>query len=299
MIYTSVEAGAADPGLYFSAGDGAAAQLLGPDVRDIAYDPSGEKVAFVRAVTAAAAPPPPTAEGQEGEENPAPSEAVYYELFIAPVNDLAAATQITRFNGVISDPTWSPNGFQLAFVSNFSGNEDIWTITDDGLNFDNLTDSESLDRDPAWSPDGSRIVYVSDSSSPGLTKLFSMSATGEDQALLLDIAGNSYQPAWSFDGKLLAFVNDGNGDGDIYIAEADGQGSLLLTTDDGGAEDRSPSFTPDGRWLGFASNRDGASFNLYAVDLRGSSLVQLTDSADDQQELDFRPDLALRLRNQN
>jgi TolB protein len=198
---------------------------------------------------------------------------------------------------VISSPSWSPNGFQLVFVAEFPGeDEDIWIITEDGLEFDQLTEHQGIDRDPAWSPDGSHILYVSDASSPGLTKLYRMTAFGENHTLLLDMAGNSYQPTWSPDGSMIAFVNDGNGDGDVFVAEADGQASLLLTTDDGGAEDRSPAFTPDGRWLGFASNRDGGRFNLYAVDLAGSTLVQLTDSDEDQQELDFRPDLFLRLQ---
>ncbi len=290
MIFTDLPAGAASPDLYFSAGDGSAPQMLGSDVSDIAYDPSGEKVAFVRAVTA-------TPDAAAGDSEVAPQSGPYYELFIAPVDNLAAATQITRFNGVISSPSWAPNGFQLAFVSNYGGeDEDIWTITDDGLNFKRLTENDGIDRDPVWSPDGSRIIFVSDQSSPGLTKLYSMAPDGQEQQLLLDMGGNTFQPAFSPDGSKLAFVNDASGDGDIFIADADGQASLLLTAGDGLAEDRSPAFTPDGRWVGFASNRGGDSFNLYATDLMGSTVVQLTDSPEDQQELDFRPDLFLLLQ---
>jgi TolB protein len=187
----------------------------------------------------------------------------------------------------------------LAFVSDYDGDEDIWTITDDGANFEKITENNSIDRDPVWSPDGSVIVYVSDQDSPGLTKLYSIRPNGEERTLLLNAAGNTYSPAFSPDSSRLTFVNDANGDGDIYVSDADGQRSLLLTTDDGGAEDRSPVFTPDGRWIGFSSNRGGDYFQLYVIDLQGSVLVQLTTDERDHQELDFRPELRLRLTGSN
>jgi TolB protein len=218
------------------------------------------------------------------------------ELFVAPANDLSAARQITEFGGTISSPTWAPNGIQLAFVSNFNGDEDIWTITDDGLNIRIITDNTVVDRDPAWSPLGDQILYVSDQASPGVTKLFTMSPEGANPTLVLDLAGNTYSPNWSDSGDRIVFVNDANGDGDVYIAEPNGQGSLLLTTDDGGAEDLAPTFTADDNWVGFASNRGGAIFQLYVIDITGTVLVQLTDNELDKQELDFRPEILLRLR---
>jgi TolB protein len=264
--------------------DGSESTLTGSDIREIAYDPSGDKVAFVRQVQTTI------------EEGGSSRQVEAVELFVAPANDLAAARQITEFGSIISGPTWAPNGIQLAFVSDFDGDEDIWTITDDGLNSRKLTENESSDRDPAWSPDGEQIVFISDIESPGITKLFSMTSEGADMRRLNDLSGNTYNPRWSHDGLRLTFVNDSTGDGDIYIADADGQRSLLLTADDGGAEDREPAFTPDGRWVGFASNRDGENFQLYLMDLRGDVLTRLTQSDRDDQNLDFRPELILRLR---
>jgi Tol biopolymer transport system component len=289
-----MEPGAAVPGLYQSPGDGSSGNLLSGDVRDIAYDPSGQKVAFVREVARSGPPPPPADEAAsegEGEEAPPPVDSgTVTELFVAPVDDLSAAQQITDFGGTISSPTWSPNGIQLAFVSDYDGDEDIWTITDDGLNIRKLTENEAIDRNPAWSPTNDQILYVSDQNSPGLTKLFTMSPEGENPTQVLDLAGNTYHPNWSHTGHRIVFVNDAAGDGDVYVAEPDGAGSLLLTADDGGAEDLHPVFTPDGKWVGFASNRGGDTFQLYVIDVTGNVLVQLTDSELDKQELDFAPE---------
>ncbi len=306
MIFTGLEPGAAVTDLYQALGNGSEINLLGGDIRDIAYDPSGQKVAFVREV-ARNSPPPSTeakteAEAEAADEGtleiePAPVDAgPVTELFIAPVDDLGAARQITEFGSTISRPTWAPNGIQLAFVSDFDGDEDIWTITDDGENIRKITENQAIDRDPAWSPLGDQILYVSDQDSPGLTKLYTMTPDGDNPTLVIDLAGNTYHPSWSDSGDWIAFVNDAAGDGDIYIAEPDGESSLLLTSDDGGAEDLDPAFTPNEEWVGFASNRGGDTFQLYVIDVAGIVLVQLTENELDKQELDFRPELILRLR---
>jgi Tol biopolymer transport system component len=285
LIYTSIDEGGTVPNLYTASGDGSDERLMTTNVRDIVFDPSGEKVAFVRETTTT------TGEGDEAQQVAA------VELFVAPAANLEAAVQITDFGGTISSPTWAPNGVQLAFVSDFDGDEDIWTITDDGENILILTENDSIDRDPTWSPDGNRIVYISDQDSPGLTRLFMMTPDGQNVRRLNDLSGNSYQPRWSNDGMRLVFVNDGSGDGDIYIADAEGQRSLLLTADDGGAEDRQPVFTPDDQWVSFISNRAGGIFQLYLVDLRGNVLVDLIETDGDIQDLDYEPELLLRLRN--
>lgn len=283
MLYTSIGQGETIPSLYRARGDGSDEEVLIEDVRDIAFDPSGQKVAFVRETTTT------MGEGDEAQT----VEAV--ELFVAPVDNLSGAVQITEFGSTISSPTWAPNGVQLAFVSDFNGDEDIWTITDDGENILVLTDNTSIDRDPAWSPDGSQIVYVSDQDSPGLTRLFSMTPDGQNVQRLNDLPGNSYQPRWSNDGTQIVFVNDGTGDADIYIADAQGQRSLLLTADDGGADDRQPVFTPDDQWISFVSNRISGIYQLFLVDLRGNVLVELTETDSDIQDVDYRPELLLRL----
>ncbi|MAS37076.1 MAG: hypothetical protein CL610_23960 [Anaerolineaceae bacterium] len=281
MLYTSLEAGESSLSLYQAAGDGNGEQEMAQGVRDMVYDPSGQKIAFVRDVT--------TTDADGNEQTSA-------ELFIAPADNPGAAQQITEFGSTISRPTWAPNGIQLAFVSDFDGDEDIWTITDDGENIIKLTENEAIDRDPTWSPDGTQIVYVSDMTSPGLTRLFSMAADGQNPQQLSNLGGNTYHPRFSPDGRRLTFVNDSGGDGDIYIADAQGQSSLLLTVDDNGAEDRSPAFTPDSNWVGFVSNREDDRFQVYVVNLRGDMRTRLTNSERDDQSLDFRPDLVFRLR---
>jgi Tol biopolymer transport system component len=281
MIYTSLMVGEAVPRLYRAAGDGSSEESLGEDIRDVVYDPSGERIAFVRDVTA-----------EEGDNAGTTST----ELFIAPLNDLSAAQQLTTLGGIVSSPTWASDGIRLAFVSDYDGDPEIWTITEDGNNVTQITHNEGIDKDPSWSPDGRLIAYASDQESPNLTKIFSMTSDGKNSVRLTTNGGNSYAPRWSPNSRKITFVNDANGDGDIYIMDSDGQGSFLLTPDDQAAEDDAPVFTPDGNWIYFVSNRDGTSFQIYQVDLRGNLPERITQNQRDDQAVDFRPELSLRLR---
>jgi hypothetical protein len=301
ILVNSIAPGEGAPGLFQSLADGSNEQGIGTDVRDMVFDPSGEKVAFIREVagttTTVSSNDDETPDPDSTEEAPVTvTSGPSTELFIAPVNDLGAARQVTTLGGRVSHPTWAPNGIQLAFTHETGEDAEIWVITEDGNNLRQITENESNDRDPDWSPDGNNIVFVSDQNSPGLTKVFTMSPDGTEVTQLDQRAGSSYSPRWSQDGEYIVFVNDEGGDGDLYIMEADGENVFLLTPDDGGAEDRSPVFSPDDNWIGFVSNRDGATFQTYLVDRRGNTPIRVTNTDRDDQAVDFRPELLLRLR---
>lgn len=284
MLLIVLAPGEAEPALYAAAGDGSRPRLLGAGIVAAAYDPSGRKIAFVRETTTT------TGEGDDV------LTTTGSELFVAPADNLDDARQITTLSSTVSGPAWAPDGVRIAFASDADGDDEIYTITEDGNNLRQVTVNDGVaDRDPTWSPDGETIVYVSDQDSPGITRLHRMSALGENPTPLTAIGGSSFAPRWSPDGRLIAFVNDANGDADIYTMQPNGDGVYLLTAGDGSAEDRSPAFTPDSRLVAFASNREADVFQVYTVDLRGSAVTRLTQDDSDYQALDYQPDPLLRL----
>ncbi len=74
----------------------------------------------------------------------------------------SAPRQITAIaNDVIGHSSLSPDGSRVAFVSNATGNSDIWTQSVDGSNLRPLTSDAPADSWPVWSPDGRWVAYSS------------------------------------------------------------------------------------------------------------------------------------------
>ena len=62
---------------------------------------------------------------------------------------------LTDYAGTEYDPIWSPDGNSIAFVSNHTGNDEIWIMNGDGGNQRQLTFNDwQWDKRPSFSPDG-------------------------------------------------------------------------------------------------------------------------------------------------
>ncbi|WP_299217422.1 DUF5050 domain-containing protein [uncultured Aquimarina sp.] len=69
--------------------------------------------------------------------------------------------QLTNNNAEDWHPEVSPDGKQIAFMSNRDGNHEIYVMSIDGSNQKRLTFNDVRDSIPTWSPDGFQIMYTS------------------------------------------------------------------------------------------------------------------------------------------
>jgi len=86
---------------------------------------------------------------------------------------------------------WSPDGNNIAYMSNHSGNWDIYVVTTAG-SVRQLTSGSGANGLPTWAPDGSGIAFMSNRG--GNWALFVMRPDGSDQRQLLDLGPRA--PAW-------------------------------------------------------------------------------------------------------
>jgi TolB protein len=71
---------------------------------------------------------------------------------------MSIPVQITHAQN--SDPSPSPDGKRLVFISMTAGREQLFTMDVDGSNVVQLTRDDADHEDPAWSPDGTRIAFA-------------------------------------------------------------------------------------------------------------------------------------------
>ena len=85
-------------------------------------------------------------------------------------------------------PAVSPDGKTVAFMSNRSGDWDVFTIGIDGKNLQQLTTSDGSDGIPTWSPDGKNIAFASNRD--GEWAIWAMTATGKNERQLFKTNGS-------------------------------------------------------------------------------------------------------------
>lgn len=116
---------------------------------------------------------------------------------------------------------------KIVFVSNKSGNEDIFSINLDGTELTRLTDYTGKDAYPAVSPDGRKIAYTSDIN--GYWQTIVMNWDGTDKVQITDDPVRSGYPTWSFDGRYIFYEVYKDGDWEIYRINSDGSNRKRLT----------------------------------------------------------------------
>ena len=107
---------------------------------------------------------------------------------------------------LVGRSSWSPDGKNIAFVSNMSGRNNLWTVSADGGFPVQLTVSDQRQTAPAWSPDGKWIAYQSDYDGDEQWDIFLVSPkTGKVVNLTQTREIAEMNPTWSPDGRYLAY----------------------------------------------------------------------------------------------
>ncbi|MBZ5643748.1 MAG: translocation protein TolB [Acidobacteriia bacterium] len=170
---------------------------------------------------------------------------------------------------------------QIAFVSNRTGNKEIWTMDYDGENQHPLTQLHTIALTPRWSPDASRIAftcYAQPNSGSVLTAQICIYSAASNRLISWPrFQGTNSSPAWSPDGSQLMFMSSMYGNPELFITDASGARPKRLTYSNGA--NTSPTFNPKtGQQVAFVSDRGGIP-QLYTMNADGTSQAKV-DLAD-------------------
>lgn len=213
-------------------------------------------------------------------------------------------------------PAWSPDGQFYAYLSNATGQYQLYTKELQSNVVQQITAAELDVLQFEWSPTGTRLVYLSagaltvinaDGTMPArlVTELaeptfFAWTPDGRGITYSCAIRGKAADicqknlhdhfdinltghPAldgnfsWSPDGRQIAFGSDRTGQLAIHLLDLRTDTSLCLTALPFSAID--PVFSPDGKYLSFVAGRKGQNreFDVYVLNLSNRQLHQLSD----------------------
>ena len=162
---------------------------------------------------------------------------------------------------------------ELAFVSNRSGNKEIYVMNADGTNARAATANRSINNFPGWAPDGEAIVYTSYRHRNEPRLFISSRGRRRPGRLLPGQARAQYRGVFDPRGENLAVVISNAGAPDLYLVRDDGSRLRRLTRTR--AIEVSPAWSPDGKRLAFVSDKSGAP-QLYIMDTQGGDVRRLT-----------------------
>lgn len=153
------------------------------------------------------------------------------------------------------DAVWSPDGRQVAFLSDRTGEEELYVVAQDGQgSVRPLTRGGKVRRDaPQWSPTGRHLSFHDKDG-----RLWIVSVDdGELIEVAHDRGGNLSDTAWSPHGSHLAFsLGEESGLRALWTYSLDERALRRIT--DGTFNVRSPAWDPDGEYLFVLSDRTWA-----------------------------------------
>ncbi len=201
------------------------------------------------------------------------------DLFTVPVKH-GNTRNLTNSPGIHErNPKWSPDGKWIAYISDVTGEDEIFIMPQDaGSTPLQLTsDGDTYKYQLSWSPDNSKILW----SDKKLRLFFVDVQTKRVTQVASPTAWEITQYAWSPDSKWIAYAQPEEKQYQtIYLYSVESGQTIPVT--DGWFQSSQPEFSKDGKYLFFISNRNFApvysqiEWNHAYVDLAGIYLITLS-----------------------
>ena len=181
----------------------------------------------------------------------------------------------------VASPSWSRDGKQIVFSTNFTGRMNLWKVSSDGGWPLQLTVSDDRQGNAVWSPDGKWIVYNQDFGGNEQDDLFAVADDGGAPINLTNTPDISESgPLFSPDGKTIAFGYKPKTASVADIALLDWSSHQVKKLTNEQTKDhiwQLTNWTPDGKYI--IATRINAGFDdgsVYRIEVASGKAEELT-----------------------
>lgn len=124
-----------------------------------------------------------------------------------------------------SNPTWAPDGKQIAFISDRPGSSKLFIMHSDGTDIRSVPCKYHSLSQITWSPNGKYFAFIAtpafENSDISWSQLFIMNIDGTNMRRLINRKGDVSDPSWSPDSKRIAIstIDSANDSKNIWFFE--------------------------------------------------------------------------------
>ena len=192
--------------------------------------------------------------------------------------------QLTNAKSISMNPTFSPDGKYLAYISFTSGRPTLY-IRELAGGKTAAVGKSGVSIDPGWRNNSEVAATLS---LDGNQAIYLVKTDGSLSRRVTNNRSIDISPTFSPDGSRMAFVSSRNGLPQIFIQDL--QSGLVKRLTFSGRYNTQPSWSPAGDKIAYTTWEKNGEINIFVISADGSGLMQLTQKSGENKSPSWSPD---------